>query len=681
MQRRNRQKSNIGHKIATLVALSVFAAMIILATLLSIIQVQETIKSKRAGLEATAYVFASAIADHVEARDREEIRRVLRSVARVPEVLIATALDNKGAMIAQMGNVTFLESEIIDNHPGIFAMLTKGILPISVNIKRGGEIVGSLVLLANITDVRIHLLWNLFTTIAAAAMAAGLAVPISRPLQRKVTTPLVDLTKSITKVRETRNFEVASIKGAEGETKLLVESFNGMIDDIRTRDHAMQKLAYFDPLTGLPNRVHFQKIVDDLFKDNQAIQTAILFVADIDNFRAINDAMGHSIGDALLMNIAALFKDEAGATAQVARLGGDEFAICVPNVSTIAEAEIELARFIATLYHPIKILGQELHLTAAIGAVVVPVQATSADEVQRHLNLALHEAKQLGAGRVCFFRQELADNIKFEAEIAQGLRVALNNNELEVHFQPVVDLQSGFVTGFEALARWNHPTKGYIPPNKFIPVAEKSGVISELGDWILHKSCLQAKAWLDAGNAPRTVAVNISAAQIIQSGFLEKVRNALTKSGLPAELLCLELTESLFVGKSRNTVEKMLVELKLLGVRTALDDFGTGYSSLSYLESLPFDKLKIDRAFVSGMQGGQKNLDLMRGIINLAHALGMSVVAEGAETLEEVSLLRSLNADSVQGFFYATPAPAAVALNIANQIDLQSSSKKVVSFV
>jgi EAL domain-containing protein (putative c-di-GMP-specific phosphodiesterase class I) len=249
---------------------------------------------------------------------------------------------------------------------------------------------------------------------------------------------------------------------------------------------------------------------------------------------------------------------------------------------------------------------------------------------------------------------------------------------LEVHYQSVVDLQSGFVTGFEALARWKHPTKGYIPPYKFIPVAEKSGLISELGDWILRESCRQSKAWLDAGQPARSVAVNISAAQIIQSGFLEKVRSTLINSGLPPELLCLELTESLFVGKSRNTVEKMLADLKILGVSTALDDFGTGYSSLSYLESLSFDKLKIDRAFVSGMRGGQKNQDLMRGIINLAHALGMSVVAEGAETQDEITLLRSLKADTVQGYFYAKPAPADEALEIANQIDLRVGQKKVV---
>ncbi len=671
--------SGIGRKIAKLVAYSVFSAMVILALLLSVMQVQETITAKRAGLEATAFVFASAIADHVESKDRNEIQRVLRAVARIPAVLTAAALDRNGATITQRGTATFLESDLIDSHPNILAMLTRGLLPISVDITRGGETVGSLVVLADISDVRTHLFWNLFTTILASLVAAALAVPISKRLQRKVTAPLVALTKTITKMREARSFETANITGAEGETKVLVDSFNGMIEDIRARDQAMQKLAYFDPLTGLPNRVHFQKIVDELFSKNDGTQTVALFVVDIDNFRAINDAMGHSMGDAMLMNVASLFKDEAGETAHVARLGGDEFAICVPGITTIAEAETQLARFIATLYQPIKLLGQELHITAAVGAIVVPLQAANASDVHRFLNLALHEAKHLGAGRVCFFKQEFADNIKVEAELAQGLRLALNNNELEVHYQPVVDLKTSLATGFEALARWKHPTKGYIPPFKFIPIAEKSGMISELGDWIMLESCMQAKAWIDAGYTSRTVAVNISAAQIIQSGFIGKVRAALAQSGLPAELLCLELTESLFVGKSMTTVEKILYQLKEIGVRTALDDFGTGYSSLSYLENLPFDKLKIDRAFVTGMKGGRKSIDLMKGIINLAHALGMSVVAEGAESIDEVNTLRELDADSVQGYVYAKPAPATQALAIANQIDEQTNSKKLVN--
>jgi EAL domain-containing protein (putative c-di-GMP-specific phosphodiesterase class I) len=219
---------------------------------------------------------------------------------------------------------------------------------------------------------------------------------------------------------------------------------------------------------------------------------------------------------------------------------------------------------------------------------------------------------------------------------------------------------------------WKCSTKGYIPPFKFIPVAEKSGLISELGDWILRASCVQAKAWLDAGEAPRTVAVNVSAAQILQVGFLENVRKTLEETQLPPHLLCIELTESLFVGKSMVTVSKMLSAVKSMGILTALDDFGTGYSSLSYLESLPFDKLKIDRAFVSAMNNGQKNIDLTKGIINLAHALGMTVVAEGAETQVELALLKALNADTVQGYVFAKPTAAAEALATANAIDARA---------
>jgi EAL domain-containing protein (putative c-di-GMP-specific phosphodiesterase class I) len=248
---------------------------------------------------------------------------------------------------------------------------------------------------------------------------------------------------------------------------------------------------------------------------------------------------------------------------------------------------------------------------------------------------------------------------------------------LEVHYQPIVDLHTNRIHGFEALARWKHPTRGYIPPLKFIPVAEKSGQISALGDWVLRESCIQAKAWLDEGQAPRSVAVNISAAQILQVGFLESVRRTLKETALPPNLLCLELTESLFVGKSMSAVRKLLTELKALGISTALDDFGTGYSSLAYLEHLPFDKLKIDRSFVRGMQTGKKNVDLMKGIINLAHSLGMTVVAEGAESLGELSLLRELNADSVQGYVYAKPAPATEALTHADQIDRNGVYSKI----
>jgi diguanylate cyclase (GGDEF)-like protein len=662
-------RDGIGSKIAKLVGLSVFLGMILLASYFTIFEIRKDINAKRSSLQATGYVYASAIADNIESRDRIQTQRVLRSISRITDILNATAYDEDGKTIVSMGNVAFLENNFIDTEPDTIAMLTKGILPVVVDIVRGGKTVGTLMLIGDISDIKKTLLFNILATIVASIFASLLAIRFSLPLQRKISKPIIALSEAMRHVSQSRDFKPASIPEAQGETAMLVGSFNAMINDIHSRDQALQKLAYYDALTGLPNRAHFQKMLDQMFADPNQMKPATVFLADIDNFHAINDAMSHAIGDAVLLNIAAIFKDEITEDMKIARLDGDEFAFIVPGIETQQEAESAVARFISTLYQPIEILGNELHITASVGVALVPQHAQSSSDVYRHINLALQEAKRAGIGRVAFFKPELAERIKEEADLGKGLRIALSNNELEVHYQPIVNQKSETVDGFEALARWKHPIKGYIPPFKFIPVAEKSGLISALGDWILRASCLQAKLWIDQGNRPRTVAVNISAAQILQSGFLDSVRRILEETQLPPHLLCLELTESLFVGKSMHKVSAMLQSFKDMGITTALDDFGTGYSSLSYLEHLPIDKLKIDRSFVSAMEKGQKNIDLVNGIINLAHSLGMVVVAEGAETEKEVAILQSLKTDAIQGYFYSKPMAAFEALAKATEID------------
>ena len=678
-QKADQNSNGIGRKIARLVAISVLTAMMILAAMLMASQVQDSISSKHRNLDSVGFAFAAAMAENIETQNRGEIQKVLRSIARLPDILHAAAVNTDGKTIASMGNATYLQSDLINNESGLWQMLTKGNMPVSVDIVRGGASVGKLLLIADISDIRQRLLRTLLTTIIAALLASFLAAPISRPLQRKIAGPIIKLTETIQKLRETRSYRPAEVIGAEGETKVLVEAFNSMIGDIHNRDKALQQLAYYDPLTGLPNRVNFHKILNTMLDENipEESKKAAIFLLDIDNFHAINDALGHSIGDALLMNIAALFNEEASSDMHVARIGGDEFAIVIPGVDTLQAAEDHLARFIATLYQPINLLGHALHVTASVGALLLPKDGQNMGEAQRHLDLALHAAKQSGPGRIYFYNEELSEIIKEEAEMAQGLRAALALDELEVHFQPIVNLATGKAEGFEALARWNHAIKGMIPPSKFIPVAEKSGQISVLGDWILRATCHKAKSWIDQGFPHRFVAVNISAAQMLQAGFIEKVRRALQDSQLPAHLLCLELTESLFVGKSMMTVKKLLDEIKAMGIRTALDDFGTGYSSLSYLEHLPFDKLKIDRAFVKSLHAGKKNVDLLHGIIDLAHALGMTVVAEGAETLEQLEILIELNADSVQGYVYAKPALAHEAAKRANEIDMVAEATAI----
>ncbi len=672
----SKAKTGIGGRISRLVAVSVFTAMMLLAAILMINQVRESISAKHKSVEAVGYVFASALAEKIEQQNRTEIQLVLRSLARLPDIFSAFALDKNGATLASMGSGAILQSNLVNNAENSWQYLTKGNMPVSVDIIRGGTVAGKLVLIADISDIRQHLLWNLLSTLVASLIAATLAVPLSRPLQSRIAKPIIDLTASIKNVRETRSFQPADIAGAEGETLMLVENFNGMINDIQNRDLALRKLAYFDPLTGLPNRVNFQKHLELILKQSVGASNRAIFILDIDNFHALNDAMGHSLGDALLMNVAALLNDATSESDFIARIGGDEFAISVSDVSSLQEAQAALAKFISTLYRPIRLLGHELHLTASVGAVLLPTDGDNVSDIQRNLDLALHEAKRSGPGHVYFYKPELSNAITEEAELVSGLRVALQEDGLEVHYQPIVDLGTGKVSGFEALVRWNHPVRGMISPAKFIPMAEKSGLISPLGDWVLKTACLEAKAWIDQGEPPRSVAVNISAAQMLQSDFLEKVQNALLVSGFPAHLLCLELTESLFVGKAMNTVQKLLQELKALGIQTALDDFGTGYSSLSYLENLPFDKLKIDRAFIKSLGKGQKNIDLLQGIIDLAHALGMKVVAEGAEKANEVKILAQLKADHVQGYYFAKPSTGNFAIVDAAEIDEAASVAK-----
>jgi diguanylate cyclase (GGDEF)-like protein len=668
----------IGKKIASLVALSVFSAMILLAIFLGFTQLKNEVQQKRSALETTAFIYASALADDIYVENRQGVQQTLRSISRLPVVLHASAINSKGRTIASMGNVTYLTTDQASSDPGMFELLSKGNLPVSVDIVKGGEPVGRLLILGDIHDIKSNLFRTLLGTLIASVVAALLAFPISAPLRSRIVNPIVSLTTAMKRMRETRTFETATIVGAEGETRVLVETFNSMIGDIHQRDASLRKLAYFDPLTGLPNRANFQRNLEELFQDGN-LKPSAFFIFDIDNFHAINDALGHGIGDALLMDVAARLHSEIPEGSSIARLGGDEFAVHIPNINNFAEAQNALAILIATLYAPLKFLDHEIHVSAACGAVLVPQDATTPSQVQRQLDLALHDAKKAGVGRVSFFRKELIDVLTQEADLVKGLRVAIDENKLTAHFQPVINLDTGYVEGFEALARWNDPIKGFISPAQFIPAAEKSGLISTLGTQILKIACKQAKLWKDAGKPDWTVAVNVSAAQILQAGFIDQVREILEETQVPPHLLCLELTESLFVGKSMAIVQTMLREFRILGIKTALDDFGTGYSSLSYLEHLPFDKLKIDRAFVHNAQEGTKNTELLKGIINLAHGLGMIVVAEGAETQVELDMLRQLKADCVQGYVIAKPMPAEQATITADLYDQQQERAKLIA--
>jgi diguanylate cyclase (GGDEF)-like protein len=474
---------------------------------------------------------------------------------------------------------------------------------------------------------------------------------------------VMDLTKQILSIRKSRDFQSKLETSSEiGEVSLLIESFNTLMCDIRKRDETTRQLAYFDSLTGLPNRMAMQEYLSQLPARVGGAKGAIVSF-DLRRFRSLNEAFGQATGDALLRLAADRF--EAGnADGYLARLGGHEFAVHYSEVKDKAEAASRAQDIRALFARPLPIGQSGVKIDVDAGIFMQgdnEDELLDADTQLQCAGLALKQARQGGMAGIAFFTSNMRERVRTESELGQDLRAAISDGGLDVQYQCIYDLRGGTISGFEALARWCHPKLGYVSPSVFIPVAEANGLIADLGRWVLNESCRQAVQWQRQTGKRRTVSVNVSAAQFLEAGFTEEVEACLKRHGLPPELLCLELTESVFIGASASAIRECLYVLSSLGIKLALDDFGTGYSSLGYLARLPFTTIKIDRAFVANAEATPRRKALLKSIIDMSHSVGMDVVAEGAETRTELQLLTELGAERVQGYVIARPMPAAEA--------------------
>jgi diguanylate cyclase (GGDEF)-like protein/PAS domain S-box-containing protein len=414
----------------------------------------------------------------------------------------------------------------------------------------------------------------------------------------------------------------------------------------RKRDQEMiGRLACHDALTGLPNRSFFQdRVHAGLLSLGR--QTLALHCLDIDGFKAINEALGHAGGDELLKLTAQRLTRVLGASDTAARLSADEFAVIQATPNSADDVEAMAKRIMASLSEPFVIGGHELAIGASIGIAMAPNDGTDAEELMRNAGTALSRTKSSARGTYGFFEPIMHEQLGRRLKIAAELRDALATDQFELHYQPIVNVKSRRVVGCEALIRWSHPKHGLIPASEFIPIAEESGLIGQIGDWVLKTACAEARHWPD----DLWIAVNISAAQFNGHSLVDKVV-ALSK-GLPLSRLVLEITETLLM-QDRNNAALTLERLKKLGVRFAIDDFGTGFSSLSYLQSFPFDKIKIDRSFVSNIENQKRSTTLRRSIIQLGYNLGMTSVAEGVETTQQLDRLRAEGCLEAQGFLFS----------------------------
>jgi len=445
------------------------------------------------------------------------------------------------------------------------------------------------------------------------------------------------------------------IRGADGRPDHYISQ--GV--DITARKQAAERLdhqAHHDPLTGLPNRALFDRVLEEALERRRenGNRLAVLF-CDIDDFKVINDSLGHSAGDELLVAVAERLSAVVRPDDTIARFGGDEFVMLLERVPSLADVRAVADRIAAEIQRPFVLEGRSRYLSASIGVAVADGSEVAAEDLLRDADAAMYQAKEHGKARLEFFDSSVRTRALERLELEAELRDALARGELSLVYQPEILLEDGALFGTEALLRWEHPAHGHVSPARFVPIAEQSGLIVPIGEWVLDEACRQAAHWREQGQDDLVMSVNLSPRQLSSPNLAASVADALADSGLPPSALCLEITESAIM-ENPEAAHRILQGLRALGVRLAIDDFGVGYSSLSHLKYLlPVDLIKIDKSFVDGLLDDGDSRAIVTAIVELAHALGVQAVAEGVETAEQADVLRTLGCHTAQGYHFSRP--------------------------
>ncbi|ANA39392.1 diguanylate cyclase [Geobacter anodireducens] len=451
---------------------------------------------------------------------------------------------------------------------------------------------------------------------------------------------------------------VAPVRDRDGA----VTNYIGIMNDISDQRRYEEQLVYqanHDPLTGLPNR----NLLQDRLGQALALESSrrrnpigVMFL-DLDNFKKINDTLGHTVGDMLLKAVANRLRNCVRGGDTVSRLGGDEYILILPNVKEMHDVTTVAKKLIGLFSTPFLLMGHELYITASIGIALFPSDGDTVDALLKNADAAMYHAKEQGKNNYQFYSEEMNTRVFERMALETSLHRAIRQQEFLLYYQPRVDLRTGRISGVEALVRWNHPEMGLVSPARFIPLAEETGLIVPIGEWVLRTACAQNKAWQEAGLPPLRMAVNLSARQFRQENLIQMVADVLAETGLDPRWLELELTESLLMERAEQSVS-ILRSLADMGIDIAVDDFGTGYSSLGYLKRFPITNLKIDQSFIRDIASDPDDAILVRTIITMAHGLGMKTVGEGVESLEQVDFLCRHGCEEVQGYYFSRPLTA-----------------------
>ena len=581
-----------------------------------------------------------------------------------------------------------------DNHIELFS-----------NITHEGEIIGVVYIRSDTKAVRERLIWFLGIVCVVLLTSLLVTLMLSAQMQRIITDPLLRLSAIARQISIEKNYSLRVIGKGKDELGNLVVDFNKMLDEIQLRDNElkdhktqledrvtqrtreleesnnqlsqskrqaetvakrMEYHAHHDDLTGLPNRILLNDRINTELAHarRQKSMMALLFL-DLDRFKLINDSLGHAIGDQLLRVISRRLKNCVRDEDTIARLGGDEFMILLPRITSSSDAGRVGRKITEALVEPVSCNGHEIHITTSIGISIYPFDSTDVETLIKNADISMYRAKELGRNKVVYYTAEMNAGSRKQLALETNLRKALDRGELELHYQPKINTARNTVVGVEALLRWNHPTMGSVSPAEFIPVAEDSGLIIPIGEWVLETAFNQLKEWHDAGHDELTMAVNLSSAQLSRSGIEATIHDSIENAGIDPCMAELEITENIAIHDIDSAIA-ILNKLKCTGINIAMDDFGTGYSSLSYLRKLPIDIVKIDQSFVRDIPDSKEAILIAQAIIAMAQSLRLSLIVEGVENVRQLNYFRQQGCEVMQGFLFSRPVAAEDILEILN---------------
>ena len=616
--------------------------------------------------------------------DADGARDILQAFSESKNVQVAVIYDNNNRVLASYINhhsnsesfgherVQALDNVIdtsnLDEDVG--SRLGK-VINIIHGIEFDNRTIGKLYISADISYLYDEIVQYLVFTSSVALVGLALASLLLLKLRQGITRPLQQLTSLMDSVIESNDYSIRADNDSSDEIGVLSRGFNKMLKHIQTNDEKLahelaerykaekhlDKLAYYDVITGLPNRHFFHQKLTQVIEQsiNEKRLMALLFL-DLDNFKTVNDTLGHKTGDLLLKEASSRLSYVVRKSDYICRIGGDEFAIIIEDIKHVDDAALVTTKCIESLSMPFVFDSKNFFIGVSIGISICPNDAITANDLLVYADMAMYEAKLNGKNNYQYYDQQMNVAHSKRYQLETDLRHAIENEQLELYYQPQVYTQNGMLSGVEALMRWHHPEKGIIGPDVFIPVAEESGLILKLGEWLLNTAFKHARQ-IDSSELKGTrVAINISPRQMLEESFIDTVLDAIECSGVAPSLLDFELTERILMD-DRDILHSNINRLKALGISIVIDDFGTGFSSMSYLKSFPINMLKIDKSFISGLPDSSEDIAITQAVIAMSHNLNIKVIAEGVEEKEQNDMLRDYSCDFIQGFYYAKPMP------------------------